>query len=174
MTDPSASPDEQQHTLPSGLTVTIRSHRTLRREHIHQVWAAGNTAPPGLDAAAQHDKLMELLVTSSSDPERFPVPFTTGLADPDGNYTPGVLDRLDGADYTALYRLMANGWRLANGLSVAPNPDEWADPTRPKPESNGSNPGSADTPSKDSPGATGTTSTTTSTSTELEDGPPAS
>lgn len=163
MTDPSTGPDEREHTLPSGLTVTIRSHRALRREHIHAVWAAGNNAAPGLDTAAQHDKLMELLVASTSDPEKFPAPLTAE-----------ALDRLDGADYTALYRLMANGWRLANGLSVAPNPDEWADPTRPKPESNGSNPGSADTPSKDSPGATGTTSTTTSTSTELEDGPPAS
>ena len=174
MTDPSTGPDEREHTLPSGLTVTIRSHRWLRREHIHQVWAAGNNAPPGLDAAAQHDKLMELLVATSSDPERFPVPFTTGYSDPVGNYTPGVLDRLDGADYTALYRLMNDGWRLANGLSVAPNPDEWADPTRAKPESNGTSPGYADTMSSPFPDATGTTPTTTSISIEPGDGLPAS
>lgn len=162
MTDPSTGPDEREHALPSGLTVTIRSHRWLRREHIHQVWAAGNTAEPGLETAAQHDKLMQLLVAGTSDPEKFPAPLTAE-----------ALDRLDGADYTALYRLMANGWRLANGLSVAPNPDEWADPTQPKPESNGTSPGYADTMSSPFPDATGTTPTTTSTSIEPGDGLPA-
>lgn len=163
MTDPSTGPDEREHTLPSGLTVTIRSHRTLRREHIHAVWAAGNTAEPGLGTVAQHDKLMQLLVAGTSDPEKFPAPLTAE-----------ALDRLDGADYTALYRLMANGWRLANGLSVVPDPDEYQDPKAPTTASNGSAPGSADTTSKDFPGATGTTSTTTGTSIEPGDGLPAS
>lgn len=173
MTDPSTSPDEREHTLPSGLKVTVRSHRYLRREHIHKVWAAGNNAGPGLEAAAQHDALMGILVESTSDPHTYPVPLTAGTRDDEGNYTQGALDRLDGADYTALYRLMDNGWRLANGLSVAPNPDEWADPTRPKPESSATSPGSKGTSSTIA-APTGMTSTTTTTSTEPEDGPPAS
>lgn len=162
MTDPSMSPDEpREHTLPSGLKVTVRSHRVLRRADIHKVWAAGNTADEGLSAAAQHDALAGLLVESTSDPQAYPVPLTADS-----------LDRLDGADYTALYRLMDNGWRLANGLSVVSNPDEYADPTQPKPESNGSSPGSEASPSNPSTETTGTTSTTTSTSTEPEAGPP--
>ena len=162
MTDPSTSPDEREHTLPSGLTVTIRSHRVLRRADIHTVWAADNNAKPGLGTAAEHDALMGLLVASTSDPERYPVPLT-----------PAALDRLDGADYTALYRLMGDGWRLANGLSVVPNPDDYQDPKAPTTASNGSAPVSADTPSRTT-APTGTTGTTTSTSTAPEDGPPAS
>jgi len=164
MTDPSTGPDgAREHTLPSGLKVTVRSHRTLRRADIHQVWAAGNNADEGLSAAAQHDKLAELLVESTSDPARYPVPLA-----------PPTLDLLDGADYTALYRLMDNGWRLANGLSVVPNPDDYADPKAPKPESSGSSPDSEDSPSSPSTDATGTTSPTTSTSTEPEAGRPSS
>lgn len=163
MTDPSPTPDEREHALPSGLKVTIRSYRTLRRRDIQAVWAAGNTAEDGKEGAAQHDALMGLLVASTSDPATYPLPLT-----------PDTLDRLEGADYTALYRLMNNGWRLANGLSVMPNPDEWADPTRPTPESSGSSPGSEDSPSTTSTGTTGTTSPTTSTSTEPEDGRPPS
>jgi hypothetical protein len=158
MTDPSTSPDEQLHTLPSGLSVTIRSHRVLRRADIHEVWAAGNNAQPGKSTAAEHDALMRLLVSATSEPEKYPVPLTTE-----------TLDRLDGADYTALYRLMSNGWRLANGLSVAPNPDEHADPTQPKPESSATPPGSEDSRSRDTE-PTGTTSTTTTTSTAPEAG----
>lgn len=163
MTDPSTGPDEREHTLPSGLKVTVRSHRVLRRADIHAVWAAGNTAPPGLDAAGQHDKLMELLVASTSDPQQYPAPLTAA-----------ALDRLDGADYTALYRLMNDGYRLANGLSVVPNPDEHADPKAPTTASNGSAPGSKASPSSRSTDATGTTSTTTTTSTTPADGPPPS
>lgn len=162
MTDPSTGPDEREHTLPSGLKVTVRSHRVLRRPDIHAVWAAGNNAEPGNDAAAQHDTLMRLLVASTSDLERYPVPLTAE-----------ALDRLDGTDYTALYRLMNDGWRLVNGLSVVPIPDDFADPTRPKPESNATSPGSTDT-SSTTTAPTGTTSTTTTTSTAPEDGPPAS
>lgn len=164
MTDPSMNPDEPRtHKLPSGLEVTIRSHRSLRRADIHKVWAAGNNADEGLSAPAQHDVLIGLLVESTSDPAAYPVPLT-----------PDALDRLDGADYTALYRLMDNGWRLANGLSIIPNPDEWPDPTRPRPESSGTSPDSGDSPSSPSTDATGTTSGTTSTSTEPEGGLPAS
>jgi len=164
MTDPSTGPDEREHTLPSGLTVTVRSHRVLRRADIHRVWAAGNTAAPGMSSAAQNDALMGLLVASTSDPEKYPVPLTTE-----------ALDRLtehDNRDYFALYRLMGNGYRLVNGLSVIPDPDEYEDPKAPTAESNGSAPGSADTTSSPSTATTGTTSTTTSTSTAPEDGPP--
>lgn len=156
MTDPSTSPDEREHTLPSGLTVTVRSHRALKRADIHAVWAAGSQAPEGNDVAAQHDKLMELLVTSTSDPDRYPIPLT-----------PACLDLLDGGDYIALYRLVGNGYRLANGISVVPNPDDYQDPKAPTAASNGSSPASADTErtSSPSPATTGTPGTTTSTST---------
>ena len=160
MTDPSAGPDEREHALPSGLTVTIRSHRVLRRTDIHKVWAAGAAAPDGLGTAAEHDTLMGLLVASTSDPERFPIPLTAE-----------ALDRLDGADYTALYRLVQDGWRLAYGISVAPNPDDYQDPKAPTTASNGTAPASEVTSSKTT-APTGTTSTTTSTSTAPEDGPP--
>lgn len=181
MTEASTSPDEREHTLPSGLKVTIRSHRVLRRADIHAVWAAGNRAEEGVGGAAQHDKLMELLVASCSDPERYPLPFAAGTParpatqdSPAVDAIPGTLDLLDGADYTALYRLMGNGYRLVNGLSVVPDPDEYADPKAPTTASNGSAPDSEDTPSKPSPATTGTTSTTTSTSTEPADGAPQS
>lgn len=162
MTDPSTGPDEREHTLPSGLTVTIRSHRTLRRPDIHAVWAAGNNAGEGLSAAAQHEALMGILVSASSDPARLPIPLTSAAA----------LDVLDPDDYIALYRLMNDGWRLVNGLSVAPNPDEYQDPKAPTAASNGSAPGSEATPSKGSTATTGTTSPTTSTSTAPADGVP--
>ena len=161
MTDPSTGPDGREHTLPSGLTVTVRSHRTLRRPDIQAVWAAGNNAPPGFEAGAQRDKLMELLVASTSDPDKYPAPLTAG-----------ALDRLDGPDYTALYRLMNDGYRLVFGLSVVPDPDGYEDPKVPTAASNGSAPGSADTTSKASTATTGTTSTTTSTSTVPADGAP--
>lgn len=161
MTDPSTGPDEREHTLPSGLTVTIRSHRALRRPDIQAVWAAGNNAPPGFEAAAQRDKLMELLVASTSDPENFPAPLSAA-----------TLDRLDGPDYTALYRLMNDGYRLVFGLSVVPDPDGHEDPKAHTTASNGSAPGSADATSKASTATTGTTSPTTSTSTAPADGAP--
>ena len=102
MTDPSTSPDEREHTLPSGLKVTVRSHRYLRREHIHKVWAAGNTAQPGNETAAQRDALMGILVESTSDPQTYPVPLTAGAYNEADEYVPGILDRLDGADYIAV------------------------------------------------------------------------
>jgi hypothetical protein len=160
MTEASTSPDEREHTLPSGLKVTVRSHRALRRADIHAVWAAGNNAEPGLDAAGQHDALMGLLVASTSDPELYPVPLTAA-----------ILDRLDGADYTALYRLMDDGWRLANGLSVAPNPDDYQDPKAPTTELNDIAPASGVVSSRTT-APTGTTSTTTTTSTAPEAGAP--
>jgi len=162
MTDPSTGPDARVHTLPSGLTVTIRSHRTLRRPDIHRVWAAANNAPEGLTAAAQHEALMGLLIAASSDQQVLPVPVTATEA----------LDRLNADDYIALYRLMNNGYRLVNGLSVVPDPDEYEDPKAPTAESNDSAPDSAATTSIPSTATTGTTSPTTSTSTAPEDGPP--
>ncbi len=143
-----------QHILPSGLKITLRSYRTLKRPEMHTVWAA--QSGPG-----EHDALMALLVTESSDPA-FPVPFTTD-----------VLDTLDGADYIALYRLVSNGWRMVNGLTVLPNPDDYQDPKAPTTASNGSAPASADTTSLTSADP-GTTSSSTSTSTAPDTGPPAS
>lgn len=182
MTDPSTSPDEREHALPSGLTVTVRSHRTLKRADIHAVWAAGNQAPEGNSAAAQHDKLMELMVTATSDPVRYPLPFAAGtparpatLDGPAVDAVPGTLDLLDGGDYIALYRIVGDGYRLANGLSVVPDPDGYQDPKAPTTASNGSSPASADTDSTSSPSPAmiGTTSTTTSISTAPAHGTPA-
>lgn len=156
MTDHTPDPNAPaEHTLPSGLKVTLRSHRTLRRPDMHTVWAAQ-------DAPGEHDALMQMLVTETSDPA-FPAPFTTD-----------VLDRLDGEDYIALYRLVNPAWRMVNGLTVLPNPDEHQDPKAPTTASNGSAPGSADTTSPASPDAPGTNSTTTSTSTAPAAGRPAS
>lgn len=167
MSDPSTTADTspdgpREHTLPSGLKVTVRSHRALRRPDIHAVWAAGNQAPEGNQAAAQHDKIMELMVTATSDPGRYPVPLSAD-----------TLDLLDGADYIALYRLVSDAYRLANGLSIVPNPDEYQDPKAPTTASNGSSPGSGDTErtSNPSPATTGTISKTTSTLTAPGSGP---
>lgn len=155
MTDPSTSPDEREHTLPSGLKVTVRSHRTLKRADIHAVWAAGVEAGERDNLPAQHDKLMELLVTATDNP-LYPVPLTAE-----------TLDLLGGADYIELYRLVGNGYRLANGLSVVPDPDDYQDPKAPTTASSGSSPASADTAptSNPTPATTGTPGTTTSTST---------
>ncbi|HWU23643.1 MAG TPA: hypothetical protein VN088_19045 [Nocardioides sp.] len=127
MTDPSTGPDEREYTLPSGLKVTIRSYKALRRADIHRVWAAGSDAE--LNQAAEREALMAVLVTSTSAPDTFPIPLTTA-----------ALEQLDGGDYIALYRLMNDGWRLANGLTVVPNPDDYQDPKAPMPESTGSVP----------------------------------
>lgn len=156
MTDPNPDPNAPtQHTLPSGLEVTLRSYRTLKRPEMHTVWAA-------LGAPGEHDALIELLVTASSNPE-FPVPFTID-----------VLDRLDdGADYIALYKLVGNAWRMVNGLTVIPNPDDHQDPKAPTTASNGSAPASAATSSLTS-AEPGTTSPTTNTSTAPGTGRPAS
>lgn len=163
MTDPTTTAaDEQEHTLPSGLKVTIRSHRVLKRADIQAVWAAGANAKPGMEMAAQRDKLIELLATATGVQSGEPI---TMSAD--------YLDLLDGADYIALYKLMNNAYRLANGLSVVPNPDDYQDPKAPTAASNGSNPASADTEptSNATPATTGTTSRTTSTSTAPDSGP---
>lgn len=155
MTDQTPDPNAPaEHTLPSGLKVTVRSHRTLKRPDMHTVWAAQG-------APGEHDALMQMLVEESSDPA-FPAPFTTD-----------VLDRLDGEDYIALYRLVNPAWRMVNGLPVLPNSDDYQDPKAPTTESNGSAPGSRATTSPAS-AANGTTSQTTSTSTEPAAGRPAS
>jgi len=121
---------------------------------MHTVWAAGG-------APGEHDALMEMLVIASSDPQ-FPPPFGTH-----------VLDRLDGADYIALYRLVNDAWRMVNGLTVLPNPDDFADPKAPTAGSNDSAPASAAIIHLAS-AANGTTSPTTNTSTARADGRPAS
>lgn len=155
MTDQTPDPNAPaEHTLPSGLKVTLRSHRTLKRPDMHTVWAADG-------APAEHDALMRMLVAETSDPA-YPAPFTTD-----------ILDRLDGEDYIALYRLMNSAWRMVNGLPVLPNPDDFADPKAPTTASNGSDPDSKATTSLVS-AANGTTSPTTSTSTEPAAGRPAS
>lgn len=157
MADQSTDPNAPaEHTLPSGLTVTLRSYRTLKRPDMHTVWAA-----PG--APGEHDALMALLVVETSDTAAFPVPFTTD-----------VLDRLDGADYIALYKLMGDAWRMVNGLTVLPNSDDYQDPKAPTTASNGSAPASAATTSPSSPAVNGTTSPTTSTSTAPAAGRPVS
>lgn len=104
-TDP-AAPREVK--LPSGLTVTLRSDRSLRRSDIHQVWAAitsTETAVPEM-----HDALIELLVTASSD-QRHPVPFTAD-----------ALDLLDPDDYLALWSAVQPAYDLVNGKSPLPRP----------------------------------------------------
>jgi hypothetical protein len=151
-TDPNAP---TEHKLPSGLTVTLRSYRTLKRPDMHAVWACGGSAP------AEHDALMGMLVTASSDPA-FATPFGTD-----------VLDRLDGADYIALYRLVNDAWRMVNGLDVLPDPDDYQDPKAPTTASSGSAPDSEVTIPLTS-AANGTTSPTTSTSTAPADGRPVS
>lgn len=146
-----------EHKLPSGITVTLRSHRTLRRPDIQAVWRS--VTDPDLFGPQQHDALVMMLVVGCSD-ERFPVPLT-----------PQALDLFDGDDYIALYTLVNDAYRLVNGLSVLPRPDDYQDPKAPTTESNDSAPDSRVTPSSPSPETTGTISPTTSISTALEDGP---
>ena len=154
LVDPGAP---REHKLPSGLTVTLASHRTLRRPDIHRVWAS--VTDPDMAAAQEHDTLMGMLATAISDPS-YELPLTTES-----------LDRLDPDDYLGLYRLVDEAYRLVHGLSVIPRQDDYEDPKAPTTESNGSAPGSRGTMSSPSPGTTGTTSATTSTSTEPADGP---
>ncbi len=159
-TIPPADPDAPvEHKLPSGITVTVRSHRTLRRPDIHAVWRS--VTDPELFGPQQHDALLLLLVTACSD-ERFPVPLT-----------PESLDGFDGDDYIALYGLVNDAYRLVNGLSVIPRGgDGYQDPKAPTTGSNVSAPDSEGTPSSPSPETTGTTSPTTNGSPPTTDGPP--
>lgn len=122
-----AGPDAPaDHKLPSGITVTLRSHRTLRRPDIHRVWKS--VTDPDLAGAQQHDELIRMLVTGCADP-RYPVPWTAE-----------TLDLLDADDYLAAYQAVGDAYRLVTGQSVIPRPDDYADPTPPTPASSGTDP----------------------------------
>ncbi len=123
-----ADPDAPREVkLPSGLTVTLRSHRDLRRRDIHRVYGA--VTGDGPSRIEMYDALIELLVTASSD-QRHPVPFTAD-----------VLEALDPDDYLALWGEIQDAYNLVTGRSVLPRVDDHADPTPPTTESNDSDPG---------------------------------
>lgn len=142
MTEPLPDPDAPtEHTLPSGLKVTVASHRTLRRPDIHKVWAA--VTDSDLFKAQTHDALAGILATVAGKP----------LSGED-------LDMLRPDDYLRVYTLMEPAYRLITGQSVLPNPDDHDDPKAPSGESNATAPDSKASPSNDGSTPNGTSSPT--------------
>lgn len=124
---PRSDPDAPREVkLPSGLSVTMRSHRALRRRDIHRVYGA--VTGEGPSRIEMYDALIELLVTASSD-QRHPVPFDAD-----------ALEALDPDDYLALWGEVQDAYNLVTGRSVLPRVDDHADPTPPTTESSASAP----------------------------------
>lgn len=132
---PPADPDApQEHTLPSGKVVLVRSHRSLLGEDAAAAIAA-QSAPGAQGVVDMHNELIRRMVTELK-------PGTGGAPPLDGTLDAITAQRAD--DWRALYALVWEGYRVVTGLSVILNPDDFADPTAPPRDGSESKPSSED------------------------------
>jgi hypothetical protein len=109
-----------RHTLPSGLEVELGDYHQLLGDDLQEIW--DSLTEDGTAGVGQLRRgLAAKLIVGTSDLEKWPVPFT-----------PAQVGRLPIGDYYELVvELIKPAYELANGRSVKPVVDDFADPTPP-------------------------------------------
>lgn len=125
-------------TLPSGKIVEIRSHRTLLGAEIATAMASQPGGSWMANSVAMRNTLVALLATEI-EPGTAGTPVLAAAPAPDGTleaaqrfeaaYKAVLAQRAD--DYRTLYSLVEEAMRLALGLSVIVDHDEYEDPKAP-------------------------------------------
>lgn len=114
-----------RHKLPSGIEIDLDDHHAWRGQDVQDVWESwGTVDATGAQAVlAMRLSLVQRMVTWSSS-ETWPIPFT-----------PEQTLKMDADDYVKVINLILPAYDLANGRSVIPRFEDYADPTRPTADS---------------------------------------
>jgi hypothetical protein len=138
-------------TLPSGKVVEIRSHRTLLGAEIATAMASQPGSTWMANSVAMRNTLLTMLATEV-EPGGAGTPMLAAAPAPDGTLEAAqafeaahkavLAQRAD--DYRSLYSLVEEAMKLALGLSVIIDHDEYEDPKAPTADGSAPEPGSGD------------------------------